>query len=64
MKKITSIKNETEYQAALLEASVLFDNEPTHGSQEGIGFEALLNSIEAYEAKYYVIDPPDTGRPA
>ena len=64
MKKIVSIENKIEYQAALSEASVFIDNEPSLGSQEAIRFEALLNSIEAYEAKHYVIDLPDTGRPA
>jgi HTH-type transcriptional regulator/antitoxin HigA len=55
MKQLTSIQNELEYEAALIEASIFVDNEPKLGSQEAIRFESLLNLIEAYESTNYAI---------
>ena len=56
MKKIVLIQNEFEYQAALIEASAFFDNEPSPGSQDAIRFESLLKSIVTYESKNYAIN--------
>lgn len=55
------IRTETDYQAALKRAEVLFDaeEEPDPNSEEGAYFEALITLIQAYEAKHYPIDPPD-----
>ena len=61
---MVSIQNEFEYQAALIEASTFFDNEPSSGSQDAIRFESLLKSIVTYESKNYAIDLPDKGQPA
>jgi HTH-type transcriptional regulator / antitoxin HigA len=59
MSRLSSIQSEHEYEAALNEASIFFDNEPAIGSQEAIRFELLLNLIETYEAKHYPIDSPN-----
>lgn len=48
--------SDAEYRAALREASAFFENEPEPGTPEGARFEALLATIEAYEAKHFV-DP-------
>ena len=64
MKKLSSLENETEYKAALIEASIFFDNEPILGTQEAFRFESLLNLIDDYESKNYVVDPPDPVRAA
>jgi HTH-type transcriptional regulator/antitoxin HigA len=64
MKNLFQLKNELEYQAALDEASKFFDNEPSLGSQEAFKFESLLNLIDDYESKNYVVDPPDPVRAA
>lgn len=57
---IKPIHNETDYQTALREVSAYFDNEPEPNTAEGDHFEILLTLIEAYEAKHYRIDPPDS----
>jgi HTH-type transcriptional regulator/antitoxin HigA len=59
MKHLKPIRNKVEYKAALSEASNFFDDEPKRGSKEADRFEILLMLIEAYEAKYYQILPPD-----
>jgi len=56
MKQLNSIQNDIEYQDALNEVSIFFDNEPSLGSPEAIRFESLLNLIDAYESKNYLID--------
>lgn len=56
---IKPIHNETDYQAALREASAYFENEPEPNTPAGDHFEILLTLIEAYEAKYHAIEPPD-----
>jgi HTH-type transcriptional regulator / antitoxin HigA len=55
MKMLSSIKDDSEYKAALIEASYFFGNEPSPGSREAYRFESLLKSIEAYESVNYVI---------
>ena len=42
--------SDSEYQAALREASAFFENEPEPGTPEGARFEVLLATIEAYES--------------
>lgn len=56
---IKPIHNEQDYQAALRELSVYFDNEPEPDTPDGDRFEVLLTLVEVYEAKHYRIDPPD-----
>lgn len=59
MKELKPIRNESEYQAALEEASIYIDNEPEFGTKKADRFEILLMLIEAYEAKHFQITPPD-----
>ena len=57
--EIRPIRNEADYQAALREVSVYFDDEPELGTADGDRFEVLLTLVEAYEAKHFPIDLPD-----
>lgn len=59
MKELKPIRSETEYKAALAEASIYVDNEPELGSKKADRFEILLMLIEAYETKHFQIDAPD-----
>ncbi|MGV0982234.1 MAG: helix-turn-helix domain-containing protein [Polynucleobacter sp.] len=59
MKELKPIRNELEYEAALLEASYFVDHEPLPNSKKGDRFEMLLLLIEAYEEKHYSIALPD-----
>ena len=56
---IRPIRNEDDYQAALRELSLYFDDEPTPGTPEGDRFEILLTLVEAFEAKHWPVDLPD-----
>jgi HTH-type transcriptional regulator/antitoxin HigA len=57
---IKPLKNEAEYDAALKVAGAYFNHPPEPNTAEGDQFELLLMTIEAYEAKHHVIDPPDS----
>ncbi|GHU45260.1 hypothetical protein AGMMS50289_16030 [Betaproteobacteria bacterium] len=57
--EIRPIHTEEDYEAALREVSVFFDDEPQPGSPEGDRFEILLTLVAAYEAKHFPIAPPD-----
>lgn len=57
---IKPIHNDIDYNAALREVSAYFENEPEPNTPEGDHFEILLTLVEAYEAKHYHIDPPDS----
>jgi len=57
--ELKPIRTEVEYDAALREASTYFDKEPEPGTEDGDRFEVLVMLIEAYEAKHYLIAPPD-----
>ena len=57
--KIESIRNEEDYVAALREVGALIDLDPEADSHEGKKLYALGALVQAYEAKYYPIDPPD-----
>lgn len=59
MKELKPIRNRTEYQAALLEASIYFDKPPELGTKKADRFEILLMLIESYEVKEYPISSPD-----
>jgi HTH-type transcriptional regulator/antitoxin HigA len=59
MKELKPIRNKLEYKSALAEVSHFVDQEPKVGSKEADRFEILLMLIEAYEARYYSIAPPD-----
>ena len=56
---IKPIHNNDDYEAALIEVAVYFDNEPTPGTPEGDRFEVMLTLIEAYETKQSPIDLPE-----
>lgn len=57
---IRPIHTEADYKAALHEVSVYFDNEPEPNTPDGDRFEVLLTLVEAYEAKHFPIDLPDS----
>ena len=57
--EIRPIRTKEDYEAALQDVSVYFDNEPTPGTSDGDRFEILLTLVEAYEAKHYPVDLPD-----
>jgi HTH-type transcriptional regulator/antitoxin HigA len=55
--KIAPIKSEADYEAALAEIDRLMDAEPN--TSRGDRLDVLVTLVEAYEAKRWVIDPPD-----
>jgi len=55
--KIKPIKNEKDYELALMRLDKIFDSLP--GTKEGDELEILALVIEDYEDKNYPIDPPD-----
>ena len=57
---IRPIHTEADYKAALHVVSAYFDNEPEPDSLDGDRFEVLLTLVEAYEAKHFPIDLPDS----
>lgn len=59
MQNIRPIKNEQDYEWAMAEVAVYFDNPPPVGSPEGDRFDVLSDLIEAYENKHYPIEAPD-----
>lgn len=56
---IRPIRNEADYNWALKEIEVYFDNEPESGTPEADRFDVLAGLIEAYEANYWDIEAPD-----
>ena len=56
---IHPIRTDADYQQALNLVAPYFDNEPELDSDAGAHFEAMVTLIEAYEAKHYLIAPPD-----
>ena len=57
---IRAIHTEADYKAALHVVSAYFDNEPEPDTLDGDRFEVLLTLVEAYEAKHFPIDLPDS----
>jgi HTH-type transcriptional regulator / antitoxin HigA len=57
MMEIRPIRNENDYQAALVEIESLFDSEP--GTPRGDRLDVLVTLVEAYENKHYPIPDPD-----
>ena len=57
--ELKPIRSEAEYENALRAVSPYFDKEPELGTPEADQFEMLLILIEAYEARYHAITPPD-----
>lgn len=56
MRAIHPIRTKQDYEEALREVSVYFDQEPEPGSDDGDRFEILTLLIEAYEAKAFPIE--------
>src|SRR3546814_347621 len=54
---ITPIKNESDYNAALLEVHKFMEAQPN--TDEGDYLDILTTLIEAYEAKHFPVDLPD-----
>jgi HTH-type transcriptional regulator/antitoxin HigA len=55
--EIKPIRNEADYQAALIEIENLLESQP--GTPEGDRLDVLVTLVEAYEAKHYPIPEPD-----
>ncbi len=56
---IKPIRNEADYEAALVAIEAFFDNQPAPGTPEADEFDVLATLIEAYEDKHWPIDLPD-----
>ena len=54
---IKPIKNEADYDAALVRVDALMDAKPD--TPEGDELDILVTLIEKYEAQHYPIDPPN-----
>lgn len=57
MAELKPIRNETDYENALGEVERLWGAKS--GTPEGDWLDVLATLIDAYEAKYHPIDPPD-----
>ncbi|KAA5838640.1 helix-turn-helix domain-containing protein [Pseudomonas chlororaphis] len=57
--QIRPIHTDQDYRAALKQVSVLFDNEPEPGTEQGDYFDVMITLIEAYEAKHFPVDLPN-----
>lgn len=55
--KITPIKSESDYSAALERLEVIFDSKS--GTEEGDELEILSILIDRYESRHHFIDMPD-----
>jgi HTH-type transcriptional regulator/antitoxin HigA len=56
---IRPIRSEADYDWALKEIERYFEREPRRGTPEADRFDVLAALLEAYEGKYWPIDPPD-----
>ena len=56
---IRPIHNESAYKAALKEISILVDQDPEVGTQEGDRLEIMATLVQAYEAQHFLIELPD-----
>jgi len=59
MKNIRAIRTEADYDWALAEIERYFLKEPEPGTADADRFDVLAALIEAYEAKYWPIEPAD-----
>ncbi|AMS16058.1 transcriptional regulator [Pseudomonas chlororaphis] len=57
--QIRPIHTDQDYRVALKQVSVLFDNEPEPGTEQGDYFDVMITLIEAYEAKHFPVDLPN-----
>lgn len=51
------IDSEAEYNRALDEIALIFEAQPTPGTEAAARFDALAEQIKAYEAKHRPIEP-------
>jgi HTH-type transcriptional regulator/antitoxin HigA len=56
---IRPIRNEADYDWALVEIAQYFENPPKMGTAEADRFDVLAELIDAYEAKHWAIEPAD-----
>ena len=56
---LRTLRDETEYQAALVAVRPYFDDEPAADTPEAANFDALTLLIEDYEARLYPIARAD-----
>lgn len=59
MMDIRPIRNEADYDWALSEIAVYFENEPAPGTPGADRFDVLAALIDAYEAIHWRIEAPD-----
>jgi HTH-type transcriptional regulator/antitoxin HigA len=57
MRDVSPIKNEADYEAALVEIDRLMD--ARRGTAEGDRLDVLVTLVEAYEERNWRVDPPD-----
>jgi HTH-type transcriptional regulator/antitoxin HigA len=57
MRDIRPIRNDADLAWALKEVEVYFEFPPPLGSEEGDRFDVLSDLIEAYETKYFPMEP-------
>ncbi len=56
---LRTLRDEAEYEAALIAVRPYFDDEPAADTPEAANFDALTLLIEDYEARLYPIDRAD-----
>lgn len=59
MRNIRAIRNEADYDWALVEIARYFENQPSPGTEAADRFDVLASLVEAYEAKYWPIESTD-----
>ena len=59
---LRTLRDEAEYEAALIAVRPYFDDEPAAGTPEAANFDALTLLIEDYEARLYPIGRADPSR--
>ncbi|AUB80278.1 helix-turn-helix domain-containing protein [Candidatus Thiodictyon syntrophicum] len=56
---IRPIWTEPDYEAALDEIATLMGDDPLLGTPEGDHLDVLITLVQAYEAQYHSVPPPD-----
>lgn len=56
---VRPLVNEADYDWALAEVAVNFNNQPAPGTPDAARFDVLAALIEHYGARYWPINPPD-----
>jgi len=58
-KPIQPLRNESDYESAVDEIEIYFDNEPKPGTPAADRFDLLALVIDDYERRRWPIEPPD-----